>query len=140
MSKIHEVQRQGKFRSKLEKYCSDMLKKNKIKFEYEKERIVLIPKFRYEGISLEKIGKSRELKQQRQGQAACTYLPDFVGEGWVIECKGFFTPQARLKWKLYKKYLLDNNIKVDLYMPSNQRQVRRVMKEILKKNKKNKKK
>jgi hypothetical protein len=125
MTLIHEVKRQGKYRSKLEKYCAEYLSKKGVKFAYEKHKVVLLPKFRYEGISLEKVGKT--FKQQRHGQAAITYTPDFTDpkmSKWVIECKGFFTPQARIKWKMYKKYLLDNNIEVDLFMPTNQRQVR----------------
>lgn len=81
MGLIRNVIRTRKFRSRLEKYCAQQLKENGIKFGYETEKIVLVPKFRYEGVSLEKIGKNRDLKQQRAGQAAITYTPDFIGDG-----------------------------------------------------------
>lgn len=60
-----------------------------------------------------------------------TYTPDFVGKDWVIETKGMKTPDFLLKWKLFKKYLIDNNLKYTLYMPSNQKQVRLAIEHIL---------
>jgi hypothetical protein len=122
----------GKFRSKLESFCAEQLTLNKLPFEYEKVKYVITPSFKYEGVSLERIGKS--FIQQRQGQAAITYTPDFTGTGWLIECKGHFTTTARLKWKLFKKYLAENSIKLDLYMPTTQKEVMYVIGEIIRKN------
>ena len=119
----------GKFRSKLEKFCSDQLHLSSIPHEYEQVKYVIVPSFTYEGTSLEKIAK--EFKQQREGQAAITYTPDFTGSGWIIECKGHFTTTARLKWKLFKRYLTQNSIKVDLYMPTNQKEVMYVIEKIM---------
>lgn len=132
MAKMHEVKSSGKFRSKLEAFCAKHLTDNDIPFEYEKMKVVMVPPFSYAGVSIEKI--SKKFMQQRQGQAAITYTPDFVGKGWVIECKGHFTPIARLKWKLFKKYLNDNSITVNLYMPTNQKEIREVIEEIKKLN------
>lgn len=132
MPKNNKAIKVGKFRSKLEKFCSDQLHLNNIPHEYEKVKYVLVPSFRYEGTSLEKIAK--EFKQQREGQAAITYTPDFTGTGWIIECKGHFTTVARLKWKLFKSYLAQNSIKLDLYMPTNQKEVMLVIEEIRAKN------
>jgi hypothetical protein len=60
-----------------------------------------------------------------------TYTPDFVGKDWVIETKGMKTPDFLLKWKLFKRYLTDNNLKYTLYMPSSQKQVRLAIEHIL---------
>ena len=129
MGKIRNATPVGRYRSKLERYCAEQLELNKVPYEYENWKVILVPAFRYTGVSLERIGKN--FKQQREGQAAITYTPDFVGEGWIIECKGHFTPLARLKWKLFKKYLIeDDYIKFELYMPTNQREVRQVIEEV----------
>lgn len=54
---------------------------------------------------------------------AVTYKPDFVGEGWVMETKGLRRPRFDLVWKLFKKYLHDNNLDWDVYMPGNHREI-----------------
>lgn len=61
-----------KFRSKLEAYTYKKLKEAKVYAEYEPTHFELIPKFEYQG---EKV-------------RAMTYLPDFVGKDFIIECKG----------------------------------------------------
>jgi hypothetical protein len=121
----------GRYDSKLEKYCAERLTEEEIPFRFQGEKYELHPKFRYPGISLEKVGKT--FKQQRTGQTRITYTPDFIGEGWIIETKGHRTPSFNLKWKLFKKYLLDNNLSYDLYMPTNQKQVRQCIEEIKRK-------
>jgi hypothetical protein len=117
-----------KFRSKLEEYCYAELKKAGFKFKYEPYRITLIPGFRYEGFSIERKGK--KLKPAWVKQQAVTYTPDFVGEGWVIETKGYERPLFSLKWKLYKRYLKLNQIDIDLYKPHTKREVQAVIKMI----------
>lgn len=123
-----------KFRSKLEVHCNEELLKAGLTFEYEPNKYVLIEKLRYPGVSLEVIGKKRSYKQQREGIAAITYTPDFVGDTWIIETKGYRTPQFNIKWKLFKKHLSDNKIDVDLYMPTNKTQIKETISKILEKN------
>jgi hypothetical protein len=118
-----------KFRSKLEEYCYGELKKAGLKFEYEPYRVTLIPGFRYEGFSLERKGK--KLKPAWIKQQAVTYCPDFVGEGWVIETKGYERPLSAMKWKLYKRYLKQNNLNIDLYKPHTKKEVQECIKLIL---------
>jgi len=127
MGKIKNATPVGIYRSKLERYTAQQLELNKMPYGYEENKFVLVPSFRYTGVSIERIGKN--FKQQREGQAAITYTPDFVAPdwSWIIECKGFFTPQARLKWKLFKRMLNERKIQTDLYMPTNQREVRHVI-------------
>ena len=43
-----------KYRSRLEAFTSIELRKAKIKFHYEKEKFVLMDKFKYDGSSMEK--------------------------------------------------------------------------------------
>lgn len=118
-----------KFRSSLERYCFEKLSQEKIPFEYEPYFVVLQDKFRFEGDSLEKVAKT--FKKQRHGVAAIKYKPDFVGDGFVIETKGYFRPSARIKWKMFKKYLKDRGLEdIKLYMPSTQKEVNFVINEI----------
>ncbi len=78
-------------------WCKDKKAKGEIlNFEYEPEKIEIMPKFRFHG----------ELVR------AMTYTPDFIlyhndGTKEYIEVKGFFTEQATLKVKLFK-YILSN--------------------------------
>jgi hypothetical protein len=42
-----------------------------------------------------------------------TYTPDFEGNGWIVEVKGYANDTWPLKKKMFLKHLRDNNIKVD---------------------------
>jgi len=75
------------------------------------------------------------MKESVKKNRPATYLPDFVNlkEGWIIEVKGLRTEAFNLRWKLFKKYLVDNKLFYDLYMPGNQAQVKEVIKIIKRK-------
>src|SRR3990167_5711997 len=102
----YKNQPQELYKSKLEKTCADLLKDNNIFFEYEPYEVVLIEPFSYELLSYERIGK--EFKQQRQKVRKMSYKPDFIGEGWIIETKGRKTPEFLIKWKMFKRYLIEH--------------------------------
>ena len=61
------------FKSKLEMYCYKLLKENQIPVEYENVKFQILEPFVYND---EKI-------------RGMTFLPDFVGDTFVVECKGF---------------------------------------------------
>ena len=103
-----------KFRSRLEAFTYRKLKENGIEADYELNRYVLIPSFEYEG---EKV-------------RACTYTPDFVGKGFIIEVKGFSTDSFKIKWKMFKQYLANKRLNIDLYLPANQKKVVQVIETI----------
>lgn len=107
-----------KFRSKLETYTYKKLKEAGIDAEYESTHFELIPKFEYNG---EKV-------------RAMTYLPDFVGKNFIIECKGLVTDSFPLRWKIFKYYLKQENKDYKLYLVRNQKQVDAMIDEL--KNKK----
>lgn len=96
-----------KFRSKLETYTYKKLKEAKIFAEYEPTHFELIPKFEYQG---EKV-------------RAMTYLPDFVGKDFIIECKGLMGESFPLRWKIFKYILMKQNSHYKLYLVRNQKQV-----------------
>lgn len=96
-----------KFDSKLELYTYNKLKENEIKAEYAPFSFTLVPPFIY---NEEKV-------------RAMTYKPDFVGESFIIECKGFPNDSFPLRWKMFKYSLLNNNLSYDLYWVRNPKEV-----------------
>ena len=78
-----------KFRSKLESYTYKKLKEANIYADYEQHRYELLPAFDFSGKKIR----------------AITYLPDFVGYDFIIECKGFPNEAWPLREKLFKYYM-----------------------------------
>ncbi len=105
-----------KFRSKLEAYTYSLLKQNNIFNNYEQFSFTLIDQFEWGDEKIRSI----------------TYKPDFVGTGWVIECKGFKNDSFPLRWKLFKNYLKRNNLSPRLYLVKNQKEVNDAILDILK--------
>ena len=94
-----------KFKSKLETYTYKKLEESKIKAEYETQRYELLPTF----------GNKK--------YRAITYKPDFVGDKFIIECKGYPNDAWALREKLFKYYLYVNNLDIDYYIVHTQKQV-----------------
>lgn len=103
------------FRSKLECYTYEALMKAGILVKYEPKHFELLPKFEYMG---EKI-------------RAITYLPDFIGNGFVIECKGLIGDSFPLRYKLFKYYLKRHRSKMKCYLVRNHKQVDEMIQELL---------
>tara|TARA_R100001129_G_C5229579_1_gene222148 strand:- start:210 stop:749 length:540 start_codon:yes stop_codon:yes gene_type:complete len=115
------------YRSRLEAFTSIELRKAGIKFDYEKEKFVLMDKFIYDGVSMEKRKKKGKLvyDQAFKSIRSVTYVPDFTNlkDGWIIEVKGLKSDVFNLKWKLFKQYLVKNNLNYELYMPGSKKQI-----------------
>ena len=103
------------FRSKLELYTYEAFTKAGIPVKYEPKHFTLLPKFTYLD---EKI-------------RAITYLPDFVGKGFVVECKGLMGDSFPLRWKLFKYYLKRHHSKMRCYLVRNHKQVDEMIQELL---------
>ncbi len=106
-----------KFRSGLEAFTYKLLKESGIKCEYEPYSIELIPPFEYNGAKIR----------------GATYKPDFVGEDWIIEVKGFETDAFKIRWKLFKWILSKSEEQKQfvLFLPKNQQDVRKVIESIV---------
>ncbi len=121
-----------KFRSKLELFTYNKLIEAKIdNFKYEEEKFVLQESFEYPNESIESYVRTIDKHKVKQFTdvdhkiRSMTYLPDFthINEdktGWILEVKGYATDSFDLKWKLFKRHLIDNGYNVTLYKPDNQ--------------------
>ena len=104
-----------KFRSKLETYTYKKLKSANINVEYENKRYTLLPAFRFDDVLVR----------------AITYLPDFVGNKFIIECKGYPNDAWPLREKLMKYYLATNEPDIKYYIVHTQKEVDKLI-ELLK--------
>lgn len=122
-----------KFRSKLELFTYQKLLEYGIKdFDYEKEKFILQEAFEYPNESIEAFEKKENKIKVKKFEnvdhkiRSMSYLPDFTKidpvtkKGWVLEVKGFNNDSFPLKWKLFKKHLINNGYDVTLYKPNNQ--------------------
>ena len=66
---------------------------------------------------------------------AITYTPDFIGPGYIIECKGRANESFPLRWKLFKSYV-QKHLCATLYKPQNQKECEEVIRLIKQRSKK----
>tara|TARA_R100000781_G_C4080448_1_gene127514 strand:- start:83 stop:544 length:462 start_codon:yes stop_codon:yes gene_type:complete len=122
-----------KFRSKLEVFTYKQLEAAKIKSMYEENTYTLLPGF-YPIMDSYEPSKG-EYKNNTKKVRAITYTPDFVDPDgkWIIEVKGYANDVFPIKWKLFKMYLMENDMEdCTLYLPRNQKQVKETV-ELIKK-------
>lgn len=90
-----------KYRSQLEVKTAQVLDKLNISFNYEPRKLILQDGFR--------------CPYQKDKVRALTYTPDFTIGPIMLECKGFETPEWKIKKKLLFKYLTENEPDVIFY-------------------------
>ena len=90
-----------KYRSKLEIATAEVLDDLGIPFEYETKKIELLEGF--------------HSPFQKDKVRAISYTPDFMIGPIMIECKGFETPEWKIKKKLVFKYLQENEPEICFY-------------------------
>ena len=123
------------FDSKLEVYCYKKLIEASIKFEYTSTTFILQHPFTYDKIVMEPDKKRGPLLSTRSSKyQSIKYTPDFIGDGWIIETKGVASDSFKLRWKMFKRCLVDKGIRFNLYLPKNQKQVDQCIELILNKN------
>ena len=59
---------------------------------------------------------------------AIKYTPDFEGKNFIIECKGRANESFPIRWKLFKKHVVDNLPDITLYKPQRQSECDEVIK------------
>lgn len=126
------------FDSQLEVYCYKALKLAGLEFEYGQHSYTLIDAFKcisdsYEGDKR----KGPDMYIKSKNLQKISYKPDFIITGkftYIIETKGMIANEAfPIRWKLFKRYLKDNNLNYDLFMPKNHKQVDQCIQIILNK-------
>jgi hypothetical protein len=121
------------FASGLERYMYIALKKAKIRAKYEGETFVLMNGFHFENESYEKQanGKGEFINRGSKRILPIKYTPDFIGEDFIIECKGRANESFPMRWKLFKLLVSQQFPNYTLYKPQNQKECDRVV-EIIK--------
>ena len=127
----------GKFASAIEKYCSDKLRESGIAFSYEEQQFVLMESFRFPHKYFKMTAKKKEMSDRTNSvQQPIRYTPDFVGKDskWIIETKGYLPSHHDfpMRWKLFLRHIMDNNLGYDVYLAKNKKQVDQAILEIKK--------
>jgi hypothetical protein len=110
------------FASGLEKYMYKALKSADIDFKYEGYTYELVPAFSFANSCVERQsnGKGDFINRGNKKVLNLKYTPDFVGSDFIIETKGRANESFPLRWKLFKKWMHDNNDERTLYKPQTQ--------------------
>ena len=108
------------FKSGLEVYTYKKLLENGLEANYEGITYEILPAIEFE-YNDKKTKKMQPMK----------YTPDFGGDWYIIECKGFASESFPLRWKVFKHYLHNNNIKKYLFMPRKQKDVDEMIAKLL---------
>lgn len=121
------------FASGLEKYMYKALKENNIKAEYESHTFELVNSFEFQNNCFERQsnGKGDFCNRGNKKVLNLKYTPDFIGKDFIIETKGRANDSFPLRWKLFKKWMHDNNDTRTLYKPQNQDQCDKTVQLIL---------
>ena len=125
------------FASGLEKYMYIALKKAKIKAKYEGRTYTIQSGFEFNMDSYERQsnGKGEFKNRGNKKILPIKYTPDFIGDGFIIECKGRANESFPMRWKLFKGYVNTVQPYVTLYKPQNQKECDQVIELITKNNK-----
>jgi len=97
------------------------LKDAKIKAEYEGEEFILIEGFYFDTDCYERTTTKEFANRGRKRILPIKYTPDFVGDGFIIECKGRANEAFPLRWKLFKKRIGINRPNTLIFKPQNKK-------------------
>jgi hypothetical protein len=127
----------GKYKSSIEKYCADQLREHGIRFSYEEEQFTLVESFRFEHKYFKMTNKKKDMSDRSNSiQHPIRYTPDFVCKDstWIIETKGYLPSHHDfpMRWKLFLKYIMDNEMNCEVYLAKNKLQVDQAIQEIKK--------
>ena len=121
------------FASGLERYMYMALKKAKIKAKYEGKTYEIVKGFNFKNSCIARAanGKGEYKERGNKKILPIKYTPDFIGKGFIIECKGRANEAFPMRWKLFKHYA-EHNLNSVLYKPQNQKECDETVKLILK--------
>ena len=123
------------FASGLEKYMYLALKKAGVWAAYEGMTFIVQEGFEFKNKSYERQsnGKGQMINRGSKKVLPIKYTPDFIGDSFIIECKGRANESFPIRWKMFKKYVKANLKRVTLYKPQNQKECDEVINLILNK-------
>ena len=112
------------FASGLERYMYQALKDAKIKTQYEGKTFVVAEGFDFPNTSIERCGNGKGEFKDRGNKKILPikYTPDFIGDGFIIECKGRANESFPIRWKLFKKVVSSDHPHVIIYKPQNHKE------------------
>ena len=110
-----------KFASGLAANMYRVLTTANIKAIYEGEEFVLIDGFDFDVDSFERTTTKEFANRGRKKILPIKYTPDFVGDGFIIECKGRANEAFPMRWKLFKRWIALNRPDVLIFKPQNQK-------------------
>ena len=96
----------------------------KIKAEYEGKTFTLIDEFKFNNEAYERCanGKGEYKNRGEKKIQSIKYTPDFIGDGFIIECKGRANESFPIRWKMFKKHVENNMKDITLYKPQNHKE------------------
>ena len=112
------------FASGLEKYMYLALKEANIFAEYEGRTFVVMEGIDFTTTSYERCanGKGEFKDRGNKKILPIKYTPDFIGDGFIIECKGRANESFPLRYKLFKKVVNIEQPHVIIYKPQNHKE------------------
>ena len=111
------------FASKLERYMYMALKQADLFEKYEGETFELQQAFQIPNLVYERMANGKgEFKLRSSSIRNIKYTPDFTGIDYIIETKGHANMAFPLRYKMFKKWLFDNQDTRTLYKPQNHKQ------------------
>lgn len=123
------------YKSSLEKNMAMCLDSAGIEFEYESMHINVLEGFQFGFKSYERQsnGKGEFENRGEKKVLGIVYTPDFVGDGFIIETKGYANETFPMRYKLFKKWLTSNFKPGDMviYKPQNKAECQKVVELIL---------
>tara|TARA_R110000803_G_C11916709_1_gene313876 strand:- start:308 stop:784 length:477 start_codon:yes stop_codon:yes gene_type:complete len=97
------------YKSGLEKNMAMLLDSAGIEFEYEAKTFEVVESFKFDFDCYERQanGKGEMINRGRKKVQGIKYTPDFIGEGFIIETKGYANESFPIRWKLFKRMLFE---------------------------------
>lgn len=112
------------FASGLEAYMHNALKEANIKNQYEGKTFTLLPEFVFDKEAYERCanGKGEYKNRGCKKVLSIKYTPDFIGQNFIIECKGRANESFPIRWKMFKRFAHYHLKNITLYKPQNQKE------------------
>lgn len=99
-----------KYKSGLERNMAICLDEQGIEFEYEPETFEVMKgfKFNFDCFERQRNGKGDMINRGKKKILPIKYTPDFIGDGFIIETKGYANEAFPNVWKLFKQMLSED--------------------------------